>query len=257
MDRSYLSQAEVVAASSEFVCIRLSTYESQAEADFLKTIYVGRSGEMENTTFAILSPDGKKQLARAGRGPMHAFRGASDMARGLKKIAAQYPARKKPLTDNTLPLLQTIDLGLNVASCDSLPVIITFAESDEDLEALNQSLVPLAWDKTLAGQYAFATTTNAKELKPISGLEADSAIAIVSPDEFGLSGKVLAQFKPGTSRAHIRKEMISIASKYPRKSKDRRTHTTMGISMGIDWETAIPETDEQALRAEARMRAGK
>ena len=60
MDGSFLSDADVVAASRKFVCIRLSTYEDAEEAEFLRSIYVGRSGDLENTVFAILSPDGKR-----------------------------------------------------------------------------------------------------------------------------------------------------------------------------------------------------
>ena len=43
MDRSYLSQPEVVAASRDFVCVRLMTYESRVEGDFLTAFNVTRS----------------------------------------------------------------------------------------------------------------------------------------------------------------------------------------------------------------------
>ena len=71
----------MIAASRKFVCVRLATYESKEEADLLTDIFVGRSGELENTTFVILAPDGKKRLTRAGRGPMFAFRGSDGAAR--------------------------------------------------------------------------------------------------------------------------------------------------------------------------------
>ena len=40
MDKSFLSQSEVIAASRKFVCIRLATYENAEEAKFLKSISV-------------------------------------------------------------------------------------------------------------------------------------------------------------------------------------------------------------------------
>ena len=36
MDRSYLSQQDVIAASRPFICVRLTTYESKEEGAFLK-----------------------------------------------------------------------------------------------------------------------------------------------------------------------------------------------------------------------------
>ena len=67
MDGSFLSQPKVVAAARQFVCVRLTTYENKAEAGFLKAICPTGSGELENTVFTILAPDGKRQLARASR----------------------------------------------------------------------------------------------------------------------------------------------------------------------------------------------
>ena len=67
MDRSFLSQPEVITAARKFVCVRLATYESAAEGQFLASICPTGSGELENTVFAILSPDGKQKLARVSR----------------------------------------------------------------------------------------------------------------------------------------------------------------------------------------------
>ena len=66
MDRSFLSSSAVVAASRKFVCIRLATYESRAEAKFMETIFLGKGGALANTVFCILAPDGKKKLVRPG-----------------------------------------------------------------------------------------------------------------------------------------------------------------------------------------------
>lgn len=255
MDRSFLSDAGVVAASRNFVCMRLATYEDQQEADFMKSLYIGRSGELENTTFALLSPDGKKKLATAGRGPFHAFRGAAAMAAGMNKIAADHTgAKDASLTDKQLPLMKNLELALNVASADGLPLIVTVADSKERLDDINKSLVPLAWEESLAGQYVYASVLDKKELKPITGAQGDEGILVVEPGQFGLSGKVLAQFPAGTLSDKMKSKLQDVVATFPRTHKDHNSHVRLGIEIGIDWKSEIPETDQQSLRAKERAR---
>ena len=64
MDRSFLSRAEVIASSRNFVCIRLASYEDETEKAFVSQFV---RGDVANTAFAILSPDAKP--AMRGRGP--------------------------------------------------------------------------------------------------------------------------------------------------------------------------------------------
>src|SRR5262245_12662671 len=100
MDRSFLSRPEVIAASRKFVCIRLASYENEQENKFCESLFLGRSGEVENTTFAILGPDGKQRLSRAGRSTKSAFADASQMAKAMAEIAERFPGssanRSKP-----------------------------------------------------------------------------------------------------------------------------------------------------------------
>src|SRR5271156_4216622 len=104
MDRSFLSKPAVIAASRQFVNIRLTTYENATEAKFLKTICPTGSGQLENTVFAILAPDGKRQLTRASRSPREAFDDAADMARAMNRIAAWY----RPKNAGSVPDLPTV-----------------------------------------------------------------------------------------------------------------------------------------------------
>src|SRR5438132_10035446 len=90
MDRSFLSQAPVIEASRHFVCVRLTTYENKEEGDFLKSFKVTRSGELENTVFTILSPDGKRQLARAARAARQTFGDAARMAETMNRLAGEH-----------------------------------------------------------------------------------------------------------------------------------------------------------------------
>src|SRR5262245_43044798 len=126
MDRDYLSSPRVVAASKAYVCARLLTYESADEAKVLTSFFVGRSGQLENTTFALVAPDGRTPLTRAGRSPEQALpRGAGHdddaLADLLAKEAARYPAkRSSAIEPPLLPSLVDARRGLDVAACDLL-----------------------------------------------------------------------------------------------------------------------------------------
>ncbi len=92
MDRSFLSQLEVIAAK-KFVCIRLTSYEDEAEKKFVSKLV---NGEPANTAFAMLTPDGERALRGRGpgRGPRDLYTDAADMAKGMDEMAAKYPAKK-------------------------------------------------------------------------------------------------------------------------------------------------------------------
>jgi len=258
MDRSFLSDASVVAASRNFVCIRLATYEDRAEAEFMKSLYVGRSGQLENTTFAVLSSDGKQKLTLAGRGPARAFRGATNMAVELNRIATQHSgAKKAALTDAQLPLMKNLDVALNVAAADGLPLLVTVGDDKHQLDRVNQSLARFAWGTDLAGQFVYASALDKKELKPVTGVEDGKQILLVEPGQFGLSGQVLAQFTANEHAESIRSEMRKVIANFPRKHKDHGSHVRLGIQLGIEWESQIPETDPMSLRAKQRARGGR
>lgn len=258
MDRSFLSQASVVDASRDFVCIRLATYEDQAEADFMKSLFVGRSGQLENTTFAILSSDGRRKLTKAGRGPFHAYRGSASMAAGMNRIAAQHRPRKQVTPGHAqLPLMKNLDLALNVAAAEGLPLIITVATQREGLGRLNEHLVPVAWSESIAGQFIYSSVLDKQELEKISGVKSEGGIFVVEPDQFGLSGKVIAHLSIAVNRDKLQTQLDEVVATFPRTRKDHRSHVRQGIQLGIDWESLIPETDPRSLRAKQRARGGR
>src|SRR4051794_13529150 len=107
MDRSFLSKPHVVAASRAFVCVRLATYEDPTEASWLKDFTRTGSGQLENTVFGILAPDGNKKLGRSSRGINHLYSGADQFADALTKISAMYPTTTAPAR---LPLVASVRL---------------------------------------------------------------------------------------------------------------------------------------------------
>src|SRR4051812_42803830 len=128
MDRSFLSQPEVIAASRQFVCIRTATYEDAEEAKILATMIRTGSGQLENTVFAILTPEASRHLVQPGRSPHWAFRTSADMAAGMKKISAQYAAEAGPVSSAALPKIASFRLALDVAACDSQPLVAMVAD---------------------------------------------------------------------------------------------------------------------------------
>jgi hypothetical protein len=253
MDRSFLSNAEVVAASRGFVCIRLMTYESQEEAEFMKSIYIGKSGQLENTTFAVLSPDGKEKLTRVGRAPFHEYRGSADMAKGMNEIASKYKNSKEALnTDTQVPFTEDLTIGLNVASADGLPLVLVVPENEDSLAGIVKAMLPVVWSDPVAGQFAYAVASGEKSLKVITGIEQGATgVFVVQPDQFGLSGKVLAKLD---LKSGAREKLQEVVASYPRKPMDHDAHVQLGIDLGIDWISEIPETDVQSLNAKAKRR---
>src|SRR5947199_8472344 len=141
MDRSFLLQKGVIDASRDFVCIRLATYEDKEEAEYLVQVFRGRMGTLENTVFAIMSPDAKTYLARPGRGPNFAFRDAKDMSAQMGKMAANY----KPVeAARKLPAMKDFRISLNVAACDNMPLVVAVSDDKEQQRKLEEKLAKAA-----------------------------------------------------------------------------------------------------------------
>ena len=256
MDRSYWSNQELVSATRDFVCIRLATYEDKNEVEFLKSIYRGRSGSLENTVFAMLDSDGKTKLGRSGRSPDFAYRGVGSFIDALEKLSADRKLKRKRYTDTALPLVKNVDLALNVASCDKIQLMIVVGEDADELERISKKALKLAWDDKAAGQFVFTKTTNQKDLEAISGEKIKNGILVVEPGQFGMSGKVIASFKPDFDVATSQVKLVDLYKNYE-VLKEYRSHIRMGITMGIEWETETPVTDLESNMATERSRGRK
>ena len=177
------------------------------------------------------------------------------MAFGLDAISAQFAGRTEPLRSDThLPLMKSLELALNVAAADGLPLVVTVAASDERLSALNRRLVPSAWKESLAGQFIYVAVRDAKQLKPLTGEVSGEGILLVEPDQFGLSGKVLKRLSLDADRQTIESSMNDVVTTFPRDHKDHNSHVRLGIQLGIDWKSQIPESDPMSVRARQRVR---
>jgi hypothetical protein len=189
---------------------------------------------------------------------MHAFRDASDMANKMTVIALQHPGAKQATgTDQRLPTMNSVDVALNVAACDNLPTLVTFAESEQRLAEINKALLPIIWSEPLAGQFVYGSTSTLQELKPIPGVNGKEGMLVVEPDAYGLSGKILRELPADLSSEQTAAELTKALVSFTRRASEVASHIQLGIRLGIDWESAIPETDQQAIRAKERARSGR
>lgn len=250
MDESFLSQPKVIKASRRFVCIRLATYEDKQEAELLKKLFIGRSGELENTTFAMLSPDGTRRLTRTGRSPDFAFgrsgNAKSDMAAAMNRIADEH--KSTATQPSHIPKMADVRLALNVASCDNQPLLVVFNKDKSALRAMESKLALHAWDANHVGQFIYASTNDPRDLKFIEGVSVKSGVVAIQPGQFGLSGMVLGQVGDSANKQEINKMLTRAASEYRVWRKSSSEHISSGRSKGISWETLLPITDPGGSR---------
>ena len=204
MDRSFLADKDVIAASRKFVCIRLATYENAEENEVLKGFYA-RGGNLENTVFTLLTPDGKTKLVTAGRSPAWAFGGVSGrginaqpeepikkMGQTMEAIALAYPGKGKAAKGfPPLPYLADLRLALNVTAADRQPLVVVYSKSVEQRKKMEEELSKVAWSDQFIGEAQYVAASDASEFKTIKNFRATSGFVVVQPGTFGLTGEVI------------------------------------------------------------------
>jgi hypothetical protein len=253
MDGSFLSQPKVVAAARQFVCVRLTTYENAAEAAFLRSICPTGSGELENTVFTILSPDGNRQLARACRSAREVFGDADHMADTMNRVANWYrprPAASQGPAD--LPTVANVRLAINVAACDNQPLVVLFGKDPATRRELAEKLKPLAWSNKFRGRFVYTEASTEKEMSAIAGAEGDAGILAVQPDRFGLAGTLLTRIPQTSSIESLARGLKDSLMKHHPQNETFRSHVRDGKEAGAFWETVVPVSDPMERRARQR-----
>jgi len=229
----------VVAASRAFVCVRLLTYENAAEAEVLKSLFLGRAGTLENTVFALLAPDGATRLARVGRTPKMVFGGdgaeqIAAMADALRRGAAAHPGRDRP---RALPVVEDLRRALDVAACDGQPLVVV---RGADAEAV---VARLAWSVAFIGRCVYVRCAADAPLAAVTGAADGPGCLVVQPGVYGLDGVVLTQRAwPATGEA-IAATLRDGCARFRAAPKDERRHIAEGRRRGVDWKPVIPDTD--------------
>lgn len=255
MDRSFLFQPQVIAASRNFVCVRLATYEDEAEASFLKAFTSTKSGELENSVFGILAPDGKQKLIRSGRSPKGAFAGPAEMADTMTKIAAKYPGRPT-VGAAPLPLVASVKLGVNVAAADNQLLVIVVGKNAAERRPLEDKLASLVWEDEFVGRFVFASGTP-DDLATVEGKKRETGLLIVEPERFGRTAKVVSSLPADASAVRIAVDLRNATTQFKRIDKTFLNHVRFGQSQGVFWEPRVPVTDPMEINARERGKKNK
>jgi hypothetical protein len=254
MDRSYLSQPTVIAAARAFVCVRLATYEDKGEAEMLKALCPTRSGELENTMFTLLSPDGKRELAQTSRSANHTFGDAATMVAAMSRVAQLYPP-KAVAGVAELPVVRNVRLAMNIAAADDQPLVVVFAPEAGARKVLQDRLRPLAWSDRFAGRFIYVVTGDAADLASIAGARQGPGVLVVGPDRFGQKAQALKQLAASASAEELAKGLEEGAALHQKEAKTFAGHVREGHALGVFWETVLPVTDP--MEQQARERGGK
>lgn len=245
MDERFLSDAQIIAASREFVCVRTATYESAKEAAFLLTVFKDRSGKLQNTVTAILSPDGNTILSRPGRSWDWAYREPSEMVADMKRLAARYPVKA---TVSALPSMSDFRVSLNVAACDNRPLVVGVANTDDERKALDAKVRQAAWSADLVGKFAYSPSCAPGDTVD-SGLKLKPGLYVIEPGRFGVDGTVLATLDASLPPTDWTQPLLKALTQHKVISKSSKPQIDAGRAKGIAWKTAIPVTDTQELRS--------
>jgi len=258
MDRSFLSNKQLIKISRDFVCIRTATYEDKREAGFLKWAFLRTpAADLRNFGFCVLSPDGKRKLRRSFRGPNFVYKNSAAMAVDLERIARQFPPKTTKSESNpAVPRMKSVRLGINVASCDGLPSVVVFGKGKREVDQLNSKLSGVIWDEALAGKFIYASTTKFADLKIVVGATTKTGILVVEPDVYGTKGRLIKRIDAGVSKRDLKRDLVDAADTFIRRSKSHGLHVRNGRRDGKTWKTevAVPDRVRKRGRAAPRRR---
>ncbi len=268
IDDGWLTHNDIIEVAQKFVCIRLTSYESQSEAEFIEKL----RGNPVNTAFAILTPQGEPALKvqGLGRGPSELFSDTADMVKQMNEVAAKYVATDVAQTP-MLPVTLSAKLGLAVASADLQPLVLVVASDAVARAALEAKVAKLAWSKDFEGFFTYANAANTKSLvltsatnngaaNTSSGNAANTAaitkdsVLIIEPDIFGAAGKIVAQISASDVDTQLSGAMKSARTNHVRMEKSREQLKRMALAQGIYFETGIPVSGKREAEDRAKYK---
>jgi hypothetical protein len=268
IDDGWLTHNDIIEVAQKFVCIRLTSYESQSEAEFIEKL----RGNPVNTAFAILTPQGEPALKvqGLGRGPSELFNDTADMVKQMNEVAAKYGATDVAQTP-MLPVTLSAKLGLAVASADLQPLVLVVASDAAVRAALEAKVAKLAWSKDFQGFFTYANAANTKSLVLSSGANDGAAntssgnvantvamnkdsVLIIEPDIFGAAGKIVAQISASDVDTQLPGAMKSARTNHVRMEKSREQLKRMALAQGIYFETGIPVSGKREAEDRAKYK---
>ena len=235
----------MVTASREFVCVRLKSFEDLDESELLLSIFKGRNGRLENTVFTVLDSQGDENLIRSGRSPKWISSDADDFVTVLDELASEHiKAPKGKAKERSLPLIKDLRLAMNVAACDSRPLVVAVGKNEKEAKKLRELLAPLSWSDEFVGQFRWVSLSSTETLAAHEGMPVEPGLHVVQPDEFGVTCEVLAKAKAGAKSKALREALTEGLEAFEAPRVRRRgLHVREGERKGYSWEHATGHSE--------------
>jgi len=147
--------------------------------------------------------------------------------------------------NQSLAALHDLRLALNVASCDSQPLVVAVARDAAARERVSELLRKLSWSDEFIGKCAYAVISDPAELKlrGVTGNSRAEGIFLVEPDRFGQKGAVLGEVALTASATILGDTVRAALKQHQSYAKDTGQHIAEGRRLGVEWKTVIPITD--------------
>jgi len=227
----------VIQASRAWICIRPATYESEIETRIMLDYYTGFDGKVVNTVFCLLDPKGER-LIRAGRSPGSIYASPAELAQAMQGFGESF-AQPMP-TDRSLPSLGSLRLALNVAACDSMPVVVGLIEPMAEDGQVAKALAQLCWADEFEGRAHYLLLERGgkdhKRLASFAGYDSQAALLMIMPDAFGQDAEVLAHAPQRA--AGLAEHFGAALAAHEVKAKNPRRHIAEGKSKDLVWKSA-------------------
>ncbi|WP_018970501.1 hypothetical protein [Rubritalea marina] len=257
MEISLLSDPEFVAASKDYVCVRLETYESESTQQRIRSLL---DGKMKNTAFVVYSPDASEKLTRSGRSPYRIFGGGdgnnASVIAGMEKIASRYPQRNT----QEAPLLQDFDSfkqALNVAAADQRLLVLSIGAKPETVATLRK----VANHPELAGRLHFDQVGDGdRGWQSKVGVETLSqGIVVIQADRFGQTGRVVQEVALNTSSDVLSKTLVQLHAQYRMREERQHygNHIRQGRREGINYHNSMPHGEDHDGDGKIDSKRGK
>ena len=235
----------MVTASRNYVCIRPKSFEDEEESELLLSIFSGRQGRLENTVFTLMDSEAKRELIRSGRSPKWISEDADDFVEILTEISAEHPQSSKGKSkERSLPVIKGLKLAMNVAACDSMPLVVAVGKNEKATKKVNELLAPLAWSDAFVGRFRWVSLTGTEELVGQEGIPAEPGLYIVQTDAYGVSCELLAQAKSGAKAKALGTALTEALDAFEvRRQRRRGQHVREGERKGYSWEHATGHSE--------------
>ena len=207
--------------------------------------YTGYEDKLVNTVFCLLDPAGKR-LIRAGRSPSSIYAGAEELVTAMQGFASAYAPGNQP---RSLPSIGNLRLALNLAACDSMPLVVGVYGSEasqgpgatEELrKQLEARLAELSWSPGFRGQAQYLMLEEAgeehRQLMELLGASQSAEIQLLMPDAFGQSAELLAQGRAADPQ--LEEVFAKRLQELEVGAKNARSHIAEGKSQDLVWESA-------------------